>query len=131
MKKQEIINQIRNLVHIIAGLTFAYSIGDSTGVIEFVLIQKIAWAVVFGIVFGAVSGGLWEFKDLIFFGNPFDDKDVIRTTIGTLLGSILAVIEPAIEIITFYMFYACIILIILDTIREIIKKYKSIKKAKK
>jgi len=118
---------IRDLAHLIAGFTFAYCIGNSTGVFDFDIGSKIAWVIFFGTIFGGGAGVVWEYGNKVIFQIEIDEKDILRTVIGSLAGATLAVIYKNLNIISDYMLWGCIILIFLDFIRAVIIKNKKTK----
>jgi hypothetical protein len=116
--------QIRNIAHYIVGFVFLYTIGNATYVNDFWFWQKIIGSIVIGLVFGGAMGAFWEFGNNVAFGIQHDEKDVKRTAIGGIFGCLLACFYTDIYFISFWLFYACIVLIIIDLIRAIIKKNK-------
>lgn len=120
--------KIRNFAHYIVGFTILYCIGNATYVNDFWLWQKIVGSFFIGLIFGGAIGGFWEFGNKIFFKIQGDINDVKRTAIGGYFGCLLACFYEDINFITFWLFYACIILIIFDLIRAILKYNKDNKK---
>ena len=116
--------QLRNLFHYIGGFAFAYAIGNATGFYDFYLWQKIIGSIIVGSVLGLGMGFTYEFYMYEVYQNQIDDKDILRTWVGSLLGFSLSVIVSGLKVISVYLFLFCILLLILDTIFAIIKKYK-------
>lgn len=116
--------QIRNIAHYIVGFVFLYTIGNATYVTDFWLWQKIVGSIIIGLVFGGAIGAFWEFGNNVAFGIQHDENDVKRTAIGGVLGCMLACFYTDISLINFWLFYACIVLIIVDLIRAIKNKNK-------
>ena len=116
--------QIRNLAHYVVGFVFLYTIGNATYVNDFWLWEKIVGSIIIGLIFGATIGAFWEFGNNVAFGIKPDDNDVKRTALGSVFGCMLACFYTDIHFISFWLFYACIALIIADLIRAIKKKYK-------
>lgn len=115
---------IRNIAHYIVGFVFLYTIGNATYVNDFLEWQKIVGSIIIGLVFGGAMGAFWEFGNNVAFGIQHDEKDVKRTAIGGIFGCLLACFYTDIHFISFWLFYACIVLILIDLIRAIIKKNK-------
>lgn len=116
--------QLRNLFHYIGGFTFAYAIGNATGFYDFYIWQKIIGSIIVGTVLGLGIGFTYEFYKNVVFQNPVDETDIYRTAIGSLIGFGLSTIISGIKVISIYLFLFCLILLVLDTIFAIIKKYK-------
>jgi hypothetical protein len=114
--------QIRNIAHYVVGFVFLYTIGNATYVNDFWLWQKIVGSILIGLIFGGTIGAFWELFNNIAFGIQHDEKDVKRTAIGGVLGCMLACFYININFISFWLFYACIAIIIIDLIRAIKKK---------
>ena len=114
--------QIRNIAHYIVGFVFLYTIGNATYVTDFWLWQKIIGSIFIGLIFGGAMGAFWELFNNIAFGIQHDENDVKRTAIGGFFGCLLACFYTDIHFISFWLFYACIALILTDLIRAIIKK---------
>lgn len=115
---------IRNIAHYVIGFVFLYTFGNATYVSDFWIWQKIIGSILIGLVFGGAFGAFWEFGNNIAFNIQGDVKDVKRTAIGGVLGFMLACFYTDIHFITFWLFYACIALILADLIRAIRKKNK-------
>ena len=122
--------KIRNLSHYIVGFVFLYTIGNSTYVNDFWLWQKIVGSILIGLIFGGTMGAFWEFGNKVAFNIQGDTNDVKRTAIGGVFGCTLASFFTDIHFITFWLFYSCIILILADLTRAIIKYNKDNKKNK-
>ena len=116
--------QIRNIAHYIVGFVFIYTFANATYVNDFWLWQKIVGSLFIGLIFGGTIGAFWEFGNKVAFGIQGDVNDVKRTAIGGFFGCLLACFYSDITLITFWLFYACIALIIADLIRAIKKKNK-------
>jgi hypothetical protein len=116
---------IRNISHYIVGFVFLYTFANATYVNEFWLWQKIVGSILIGLIFGGTIGAFWEFGNKVAFGIQHDTNDVKRTAIGGVFGCMLASFYTNIHFITFWLFYACIILIVADLIRAISKKNKN------
>jgi len=114
--------KIRNIAHYIVGFVFIYCIGNKTYVADFYDWQKIVGSLFIGLIFGGTIGMFWEFINNVFFRIQADLNDVKRTAIGGFFGCLLACYYTDIYFITFWLFNACIGLIIADIIRAIIKK---------
>lgn len=114
--------QIRNIAHYVVGFVFLYTIGDATYVSDFWLLEKIVGSIIIGLIFGATIGAFWELFNYIAFGIKHDENDIKRTAIGGIFGCMLACFYTDIEFISFWLFYACIALIIADLIRAIRNK---------
>ena len=121
---------IRNLSHYIIGFVFLYTFGNATYVNDFYEWQKIVGSILIGLIFGGTLGMFWEFGNKVFFKIQGDMNDVKRTAIGGVFGCMLACYYANIEFITFWLFYSCIILILLDLTRAVIKYNKDNKKNK-
>ena len=116
------IKTIRNTAHYIFGFVFLYCIGNATYVNDFWLWQKIVGSIFIGLIFGGTIGAFWEFGNKIAFNIQGDTNDVKRTAIGGVFGCMLACFYSNIHFITFWLFYACITLIVADLIRAIRNK---------
>ena len=116
--------QIRNLAHYIVGFVFIYTFANATYVIDFPTWKKIVGGILIGLIFGGTLGAFWEFGNKVAFQIQGDVNDVKRTAIGGVFGCLLACFYADIHLITFWLFYACIALIIADLIRAIKKKNK-------
>ncbi len=116
--------QIRNLAHYIFGFVFIYTFANATYVYDFWVWQKIIGSIVIGLIFGGTIGAFWELGNNVAFGIQHDENDVKRTAIGGIFGCLLACFYTDIYFITFWLFYACIALILADLIRAIINKNK-------
>jgi hypothetical protein len=116
--------QIRNIAHYIVGFVFLYCTGNATYVNDFLEWQKIVGSILIGLIFGGTIGAFWEFGNNVAFGIQGDVNDIKRTAIGGVLGCMLACFYSDIHFITFWLFYACIALIIVDLIRAIKNKNK-------
>jgi hypothetical protein len=117
--------KIRNISHYIVGFVFLYTFANATHVNEFWLWQKIVGSIFIGLIFGGTIGAFWEFGNKVAFGIQHDTNDVKRTAIGGLFGCMLASFYTNIHFITFWLFYACITLIVADLIRAIREKNKN------
>lgn len=115
---------IRNIAHYVIGFVFLYCIGNATYVTDFWFWQKIVGSILIGLVFGGSIGAFWEFGNNVAFNIQGDINDVKRTAIGGVFGCLLACFYNNIHFITFWLFYACIALILADLIRAIKKKNK-------
>jgi hypothetical protein len=115
---------IRNVAHYILGFVFLYCIGNATYVSDFRLFEKIFGSIIIGLIFGGAIGAFWEFLNEYAFKIKYDINDVKRTALGGAFGCMLACFYPNIEIISFWLFYACIALIIADLIRAYKNKDK-------
>lgn len=128
MKKQ-IIKQIRNLMHFVVGVTFTYCMGNATGVFEdFDIGSKIAWVIFFGGIAGLGMGVVWEFGNKSIFGIKINEIDILITITGSLSGAVLAATFKDLKFITDYLFWICVILILLDIIRAMRTKNRNSKK---
>lgn len=115
--------KIRNLSHYLLGFTFLYRIGNETFTNDFWLWQKIVGSIFIGLIFGGFIGAIWELVNKIFFDIQANINDVIRMAMGGFLGCLTACFFIDVKFITFWMFYACIALIIVDLTRATIKKF--------
>ena len=115
---------IRNIAHYAVGFVFIYTFANATYVADFPTWQKIVGSIFIGLLFGGTIGAFWEFGNKVAFGIQGDVNDVKRTAIGGFFGCLLACFYSDISLITFWLFYACIGLIIADLIRAIKKKNK-------
>jgi hypothetical protein len=109
---------IRNIAHYIVGFVMLYCVGNATYVNDFYLWQKIVGSIFIGLIFGGTIGAFWEFINKLAFNIQGDFNDVKRTAIGGFFGCLLACFYQDITFITFWLFYACIALIIADLIRK-------------
>jgi hypothetical protein len=114
--------QIRNIAHYIVGFVFIYTFANATYVYDFLEWQKIVGSILIGLIFGGAMGAFWEFGNNVAFGIQHDENDVKRTAIGGIFGCMLACFYTDIHFITFWLFYACMALILTDLIRAIINK---------
>ena len=113
---------IRNIAHYIIGFVLLYCIGNATYVSDFRLFEKIFGSIIIGLIFGGTIGAFWELFNHIAFGIKHDENDVKRTAIGGAFGCMLACFYTNIEFISFWLFYACIAIVIADLIRAIRNK---------
>jgi hypothetical protein len=116
--------QIRNVAHYILGFVFLYCIGNATYVNDFRLFEKVFGSIIIGLIFGGAIGAFWEFINEYAFKIKHDINDVKRTALGGAFGCFLACFYPNIYFISFWLFYACIALVIADLIRAIRNKDK-------
>ena len=114
--------QIRNIAHYIVGFVFLYTFANATYVYDFWIWQKIVGSILIGLVFGGAMGAFWEFGNNVAFGIQHDENDVKRTAIGGVFGCLLACFYIDIHFISFWLFYACMALILTDLIRAIKNK---------
>ena len=115
---------IRNLSHYIVGFVFLYTFANATYVNDFWLWQKIVGSILIGLIFGGTMGVFWEFGNKVAFNIKHDENDVKRTALGGVFGCMLASFYTDLHFITFWLFYSCIILILVDLTRAIIKYNK-------
>ena len=115
---------IRDLAHYVVGFAFLYCIGNATYTNDFWLWQKIVGSIFIGLAFGGFIGAVWEFVNKVAFGIQGNIKDVLRTAIGGFLGCLTACFFKDVNFITFWMFYGCVALIVVDLARAIYKKRK-------
>jgi hypothetical protein len=120
--RNENIKTIRNTAHYIVGFVFLYCIGNATYVNDFRLFEKIFGSTIIGLIFGGTIGAFWEFINEYYFKIKHDENDVKRTAIGGAFGCMLACFYTDLYFITFWLFYTCIALIIVDLIRAIKNK---------
>ena len=122
--KKETINDLRNYAHYILAFPFLYRAGNATDFYEFDLWMQIVGSLFIGATFGGAFGAGWEKLNQILFNIVPDMTDIIRVAIGGVLGMLTSCFFKDVPFITFWMFYGCIALIVVDLIRATIKKIK-------
>jgi len=115
-------HQIRNYLHIVGFFTLAYWLLHGLGIIDFYLWQKIIGCAFIGISLGGTIAISYEFARLVIFKDPAEQLDVIRSTIGFVIGTYLVAFFENITFILIYMFYFCLTLFVLDLVNAIRKK---------
>ena len=123
-QKTKMTNTARDIMHYIVGFTFAYCIVNATGIFEMVGFQKIIMGFVAGFFTSAIIGVGIEYFQNVSLKQNFNEKDVLRTVVGGLIGGIIGSNFKDLHFITAYMLIGCIILIIAEVIRIIIFKRK-------
>lgn len=99
-------NNIRNLAHyIVLGFIPVYSILYWLNV-DFSEIERIVFVIICGAFAGWAIGYAWENVQHELLESLYDNKDVLRTCAGGLIGGILFAIFPRLEFIPKYVFWA-------------------------
>lgn len=112
---------MRNSFHIFIGFTILYLIGSLTGFAEFTLYSKVVGVSLISITVGWIIGFDWEGLQTLVNPKVFDWNDIIRTTLGTLLGGVLSIFYPDIQ---WLLWGSCGISVILIG-KELLNYYKN------
>ncbi len=112
--------QLRNLAHYILYFIWSYSIFLTTGVTDWKVYEQVIFAAIFGFVFGGVFGSMWEWCQSVFLHAKFDNKDVLRSIVGAILGGYTAVIYNGLHIISTWGLYASFALVLFSAIKGLI-----------
>ncbi len=84
--------QILNSLHIIGGIAVMYFLGFATGFSTYTTEGKYILVPILSIFLGLFIGFIWEGIFNYYKDTPMNVKDIIRTTIGFLIGGLLATI---------------------------------------
>jgi len=126
MKKiREIYIAVRDFLHIVGFFTLAYWMLS-----KLYLDLGIGGKIALGLVLSALGYGVghgYEGLRYRLFKEPTDVGDGNRSWLGFTLGVILVMINAEIQFINTYMFFGCLILLGVDVIYAIYKKYKKAK----
>jgi uncharacterized membrane protein YadS len=85
--------KIRDIFHLVIGFTLAYIFFDVCKLNEFPIsweYRNNALTPLLGFGLGYVAGFFWERRQEIKYGAKFDQKDILRTAVGGLLGGIVS-----------------------------------------
>tara|TARA_R110000868_G_scaffold14426_4_gene67255 strand:- start:48936 stop:49289 length:354 start_codon:yes stop_codon:yes gene_type:complete len=100
----------RNSLHIFIGFSLMYTIGNLTYFSTYTLNSKIFGCTLASLVIGGALGAGWEWLQSLKNPKNFDKYDVMRTAIGSLLGGVLAIFYPNLDLL---MYTTCSISLII------------------
>ena len=122
--KQTITNKLRDYAHIfILGNMLSYLILSLTGVSEYTGIGNIIGIVSVAIIIATAAGFILELLQEHYAKGIFNEKDILRTSLGGVLGGVTAFFVD-----NDILFWSYFIILALTTLYEINNLYKSLNK---
>lgn len=97
---------LRNIAHYILYFIWMYTIGHATHIAEWVVYEQIIFMTIAPLIIGGGFGFAWEWCQSVFLINKFDEKDILRSTTGALIGGYTYVIWNDLQIIHTWGLYA-------------------------
>ncbi len=113
---------MRVALHIFIGLSFGYNLVFRTGVTDFNAIgERIIGAFFFSALFSVALSGIYEFLQMVILGANFSAKDILHSTIASIIGGLIALLFPY-AILCSILFYTAIALFSLEIFRLSVQK---------
>lgn len=109
-----IYHQFRNIMHVVGFFTLAYK-GLGLLNLDLYTWQKIVLGLVLSVL-GFGLGHAYEGVRYMVFGDPVSKSDGNLSGIGFTAGTFLVLFLPNINFINTYLFYFCLILLVLDNV---------------
>jgi VanZ family protein len=107
---------IRDIFHVVLGFTLAYWVCNNTGVWELNNeLSQTFLSVVVGVFVGAIIGVGIEYFQNVVLKQIFDQKDVLRTILGGVIGGFCQI--PNVRFIDKWMLYVCLLICVFELIR--------------
>lgn len=128
--KQQIINQLRNSLHVILSIPIMYTISHLGDGNEWIgkYASVTALAIVLGLITGCVGEGFqqWAFGKKKDGKNTFSWTDVALTVFGFILGGLLQICYPDLNWMDRYLTPLALACIVFEVIRVLRIKYRNI-----
>ena len=83
---------MRNALHVLLGILIMFTIGYLTDFSNYTTDGKYIGVPLLSLILGIFVGFNWELYHWVKMGAAMDKNDIIRTTIGFLIGGLLATI---------------------------------------